>query len=375
MSALNRIIVIFGLFLLIASPAFAAKAIDGPLKIGVKLSEPWVMYDASQPEDKRQPRGFSIDLWQSIAQEMGKKTQWVYFNTVPELIKATSEKTIDAGISAITVTSEREDKVDFSNSMYELGLQIMVPADANPNPWLVAIGEIGNLFTWKVLLILLGLIIVFAHVRWLVDGDGGTEEATFAHEYPRGIMEAAWWALTMFITWDTPPRRGLARVVDLVWFLLGFLCLGILSSVITAALTEQNINGNISSVKDLLDKKVAAVATDAPREYLQKLGINVVPVKDLAEGLQKVTSKEVSALVHDGPRLVYMANQFNRKAEPKDQVVVLPAIFNPQTYGIVFPTNSPLVEPANHALMKLREAQGLEDSVHEELRKKWLAEE
>lgn len=368
--SLWRAVISLGLWVIVA--ASSVQAAD-TLKVGIKPSEPWVMYDANLPPEQRQPKGFSIDLWNAIAQQLGVNTEWVYFDSVPALIKATQEKQVDTGISAITVTSQREEEVDFSNSMYELGLQIMVPADASPNPWLVAIGEIGKLFTWKVLLALLGLVVFFAHVRWLVDASVGKgDEATFAPDYRHGIVESIWWALTMFITWDTAPRRGLARVVDIIWFLMGFLCLGILSSVITAALTAQNINSNIQGVKDLLDKRVAAVATDAPRQFLEKLGINVILVKDLAEGVQKVANKEADALVHDGPRLAYLASQYNQNASPKNQVAVLPASFNPQTYGIIFPTNSALVEPVNHALMNLREAQDGNDSIHENLRNRWL---
>lgn len=343
------------------------------LKVGVKPSEPWVMYDTNLPPEQRQPRGFSVDLWNALAQELGVKTEWVYFDTVPDLIKATQSSQVDAGISAITVTSEREQQVNFSNSMYELGLQILVAADSSPNPWLVAVGEIGKLFTWQVLLALAVMVVIFAHVRWVVDRHSSDGDATFSADYRHGITEASWWALTMFITWDTPPRRGLARVVDLVWFLMGFLCLGILSSVITAALTEQNLNGNINGVNDLFDKQVVAVATDAPRDYLTKLGINVIPVKDLAEGVQKVANKEADALVHDGPRLVYLAGQHNKDTPAGRQVMVLPASFNPQIYGIAFPNNSPWLEPTNNALMKLRETQGVNASIHESLRKRWLA--
>ncbi|OQX01392.1 MAG: hypothetical protein BWK73_46250 [Thiothrix lacustris] len=365
-----RTIVWIGLLITVAMGNLQAA---DTLKIGIKPSEPWVMYDKNLPPEQRQPKGFSIDLWNAIAQQLGKKTEWVYFDTVPELISATENKVVDAGISAITVTSQRETQVDFSNSMYELGLQIMIPGDSSPNPWLVAIGEIGKLFTWQVLLALLGLIVLFAHVRWLADGAAGKGDvATFASDYRSGIVEALWWALTMFFTWDTQPRRGLARLVDLMWFLMGFLCLGILSSVITAALTAQNISSNIQSVQDLMDKKVAAVATDAPRQFLATLGINAIPVTDLSEGMRKLANKEVDALVHDGPRLVYLAGQYNHNVKPNEQLVVLPASFDPQTYGIAFPTDSQLVEPVNKALMKLREGQAGSESFHQSLRKRWL---
>ena len=344
---------------------------EKPVTVGIKLSEPWVMYDEKQPIEQRKPTGFSIDLWNAINEKLGRKTEWVYADTVPQMIDMTAAKKVDASISAITVTSAREEKVDFSNSMYELGLQILVPSDNTPNPWLVALEEIAKLFTWPVILIIITLVLVFAHVRWLVDRVG-SDEPSFAPTYFKGITDAGWWAWTMFITWDTPQRKGLARVVDLTWFLIGFLCLGILSSVITAALTSQNINGSIKGVKDLMDKKVVAVETDAPIEYLKKIGITPIPVKNLVEGIQKVSNKEADALVHDGPRLVYLANQFNTKAPRKKQVLVLPNSFNPQTYAIAFPQNSELREKVNYALMELREAKGSEESVYEGLRKKWL---
>lgn len=127
--------------------------------------------------------------------------------------------------------------------------------------------------------------------------------------------------------------------------------------MITAALTEQNLDNNIQSAKDLLDKRVAAVSSDAPKDYLLKLGINVIPVNNLDEGIQKVLNGEADALVHDGPRLIYLAQQHNKVPKAK-QVNVLPVSFNPQIYGIAFPTNSPWVESVNNSLMKLREAQG-----------------
>ena len=344
------------------------------LRVGIKPSEPWVMYDAAAPVEQRQPRGFSIDLWNAIARQLGVKTEWVYFDTIPDLVKAAENDQIDAGISAITVTSERENRVDFSASMFELGLRIMVPADARPNPWLVAMQELAKLFTWQVALVVLGLVLFFAHLRWLVDRQGNAQEANFAADYRHGIVEAVWWALTLFITWDTPHRRGMARVIDLIWFLMGFLCLGILSSVITAALTAQNIAGSINSVNDLYDKKVAAVATDAPRDYLTKLGINVIPVADLKEGLTKVANKEVDALVHDGPRLLYLASQYNKKAPKGKEVNVLATSFNPQIYGIAFPQRSEWLEPVNKALLSLRETKETRESVYESLHKQWLAQ-
>jgi len=113
------------------------------------------------------------------------------------------------------------------------------------------------------------------------------------------------------------------------------------------------------------------VATDAPIRYLEKIGANVIPVKTLDEGMALVRNGKAEALVHDGPRLVYLANQINKKEHQK-VFAVAPFKFNPQNYGIVFPTKSALKEQVDRVLLKLREADGVDNSFHEKLKEKWL---
>jgi polar amino acid transport system substrate-binding protein len=343
---------------------------DTVLKVGIKPSEPWVMYDKSLPESERQPIGFSIDLWNKVAESIGRKTEWVYHKTTPDVIDSAHDGKIDLGIAAITVSSEREKRVDFSNSMYETGLQIMVSAENNEtNPLNILIIELKKLLTWTVLGWLLVMLLVTSHLRLLVDRISG--DNFFPRGYFKGIYETLWWGITMLVTWETPQSKGLARTIDLAWHLIGLIALSIMTAVVTAALTSQAIVGNIQSEKDLPGKRVAAVATDAPRQYLTKIGADVVSVQSIEEGMALLREEQVEALVHDGPRLSYLAGKIN-KAEKKKIFYVLPAIFNAQNYGIVLPHDSALREPVNKVLLKLRESNGLEDSFHETLRKKWI---
>jgi len=341
------------------------------LKIGIKPSEPWVMYDQNISEEKRKPIGFSIDLWNKIASELQVKTQWVYFNSVTDLIEATKRGEVNASISAVTITSSREREIDFSNSMYELGLQVMVDADKSSSNVLELMGkEIKKMMHFETILIFLFFLLVTIHLRWWVDKKDKTSEL-FSKNYLTGIIDAFWWGITMLITWETPPSKGVARVIDLMLYIVGILAVSILTAIVTSALTAQAIGGSIHSEKDLVGKYVAAVATEAPRQYIEKIGLNVVPVKTLKEGIALLRKGKVDALVHDGPRLVYLANQYNKK-EKKKVLVVAPFTFNPQNYGIVFPPKSDLREDVDRVLLKLREANGLEKSFHQQLKDKWL---
>lgn len=344
---------------------------DETLKVGIKPSEPWVMYDADIPEEMRQPRGFSIDLWAQIAANLGVKTEWVYYDSTKTLVDQTQKDEVDVGISAITILAEREKQIDFSNSMYELGLQIMVsPENQSSNPVAILLQELGKLLSWKVLFWFVLMLLVTAHLRLWVDRRD-IEHSFLPKTYLAGIREALWWGLTMLITWETPKSRGFARVIDLSWHLIGLIAMSIVTAVVTAALTSKAISGSIQSEQDLPGKAVAAVATDAPRSYLEKIGADVVPVASLNEGIDLLTKGEVDALVHDGPRLAYLAKQLNEKAKT-NKVLVLPIVFNPQNYGLIFPSESPWIEKVNRVLLSLRESDGLEDSFHKKLQMKWI---
>jgi polar amino acid transport system substrate-binding protein len=350
---------------------FSLYAQSETLKIGIKPSEPWVMYDQNISEDKRKPIGFSIDLWNKIAEKLNIKTEWVYYDSTSDLIKGTKNREVDASISAVTITSAREKEIDFSNSMYELGLQVMVDASKSSASVLELMGkEIHKMMTAKAITLFLLFLFITIHLRWYIDSKDKQSDL-FDKNYKGGIVDSFWWGITMLITWETPPNKGLARIIDLMWHFVGIIAVSILTAIVTSALTAQAIGGSIRSEKDLAGKYVAAVATDAPRKYVEKIGANVIPVKTLAEGIKLLRSGKAEALVHDGPRLVYLANQLNKK-EHKKVLAVAPFKFNPQNYGIVFPSKSEFKENIDRVLLRLREADGLEKSFHEKLKNKWL---
>ncbi|MCC5809944.1 MAG: glutamine ABC transporter substrate-binding protein GlnH [Ectothiorhodospiraceae bacterium] len=72
--------------------------------------------------------GFEVELWEAIAEENG----WDYeYNTMnfSGIITALQTGRVDVAIAAITITSERENTMDFSHAYYDSGLMLMVRAD------------------------------------------------------------------------------------------------------------------------------------------------------------------------------------------------------------------------------------------------------
>ena len=69
--------------------------------------------------------GFDIDLMEAIGQEAGHPIQWVQL-PFDGLIPALQSRSVDAAISAMTVTAERSRAIDFSRPYFKAGQAIVV---------------------------------------------------------------------------------------------------------------------------------------------------------------------------------------------------------------------------------------------------------
>lgn len=83
-----------------------------------------------QDEKTKEYVGFDMDLIKAIAKQMGAEVQ-VQGMGFDGLIPALEGGQIDASISAMTITPERAQKVNFSKPYYKSGLSVVVKADNN----------------------------------------------------------------------------------------------------------------------------------------------------------------------------------------------------------------------------------------------------
>lgn len=96
------------------------------LTVATRIVPPFVMQ-----QDGRLT-GFSTELWESIAKLLKVKSQITPHDSVADLLNAVRTKQADVGIAAISITSERDKSNDFSQPIYDAGLQILV-RDENSN--------------------------------------------------------------------------------------------------------------------------------------------------------------------------------------------------------------------------------------------------
>jgi polar amino acid transport system substrate-binding protein len=309
--------------------------------VAVKPIEPFVTIDADG-----EPSGYSIDLWNSVAEQLGYTTTFQVHETVREVIDAVASGSADAGIAAISITAEREELVDFTHPYFDAGLRIMVRSQQDQSPLVTALKSVVNAKLLLPLLLLAVLIVVMAHLIWMterkVDGD-------FPQPYARGIRESIWWSLVNITTGGDAEKkiqRPLGRVIAGMWMLLGLFIVALVTAQVTTALTVQELRSDIGSVDDLYGREVVTVQDTLADAELDRLRVDHRRVETIDDAFEALRSGDADAVVYDAPVLEFYANTTGRGS-----VEVIGPILSSDTYGIALPSGSPMREDINEVLL------------------------
>jgi len=312
--------------------------------------------------DKGKLSGFSVELWGEISKQLNIQTQWDVQPDVRALLNEVRSGRASAGIAAISITSKREETVDFSQPMFESGLQILTRGQSVGPSQPSLLRGLGQLITSPLMLQFLGAIVVLtilpANILWLLERRHPDGIVRSKRYFP-GIFEAMWWTVTCLATQaEEMPRAVWARIMAVLWMFFAILFTAYVTGTLTASLTVQSLRGDIQGPGDLPGKQVATVANSTSQDYLQgqKAIVSAFPSPDQA--FAALDEGKVEAVVYDAPIVSFYANNAG-----KGRAQVVGPIFRPEAYGIALQNNSPLRKRVNLALLKLRE-NGTYDALH-----------
>lgn len=329
-----------------------------PLRVITKPLEPFVIKDGDQLN------GFSIELWDHVAQKIGLPYRWVQVTSVTEQLEAVERGDADVAIAGISMTPDREAVIDFSHPYFTAGLQIMTATQPD-QPLSQLLGSIFSFSLLQILAVGFFFLLVMAHIIWLVER--GRNDA-IPKTYLAGIWESMWWSVSTLATLEygdkrTPPD-AFRRLLAMFWVLLGIILIAQFTASITASLTVKQLNGNINSPSDLPGKRVGTVSGSTAANYLAAHNINATGFAQVADAYAQLENNQLDAIVYDAPVLLYYAN-----TKGKGKVQVVGPIFNEETYGIALPSGSTLRKPINEALLEMRQ-----DGSYDELYANWFGE-
>ena len=328
-----------------------------PLNVVTRKITPFVI------EKNGRLTGYSIELWERVVREarlpFDPDSGYKVVDNVTQMLDELKSGRADAGVAAVSITSEREKSIDFSYPFKESGLQILTKDEPGGS----FRKTVAKVFKGDIVWLLIGLFIVLlinSHIIWFLERKKNAE--SFPEGYVAGIWEAVWWSICTIITGGCENKAPLGvagRLTAIVWMLAGAGLFTYITATITSAMTVETLNSEIASVSDLKTRKwpVGTLAGSTAQTYLERQGLSVVTFPDVDAACAALADDKVKAVVYDAPMLLYYA-----KNNPDKQLGVVGELFEKQSYGIGVPQGSPYRKEITRSILALRE-QGFFDEL------------
>lgn len=329
------------------TPAVTAE--QGTLIVATRHVPPF-----SIKQDDGSWQGISIELWRQIADRLDLEYRFREMG-LKEMLDAVQRHEVDAAVAALTITSDREQRMDFTHPFLSTGLGIAVPLSAGSG-WLAVTQRFFSTRFLKVVTALLGILLLIGILVWFFER---RRNAQFGGTPAQGIGSGLWWSAVTMTTvgyGDKSPQTLGGRAVALVWMFASIIIISSFTAAIATALTIGELGGKVQGKNDLARARISSVADSTSAQYLLQAKLSFRTESSLPDALEYLANGAVDAVVYDAPIMRYQVR--NKYA---DRLSVLPGSFARQDYGIALPTASPYRETINQALLEELNTQTWED--------------
>ncbi len=309
--------------------------------------------------DTPQVRGFSIDLMRAIGEDINREIIFEPQQAFGDMFTKVKNGTVDGAIANISITTEREREMDFSQPIFGSGIKIMIPNEGSGSSIFAA------LFTWDIAVVILsGLALLFfgGMLMWLFERRA---QPYFDKPAREAMFPSFWWALNLVVNGgfeERVPRSPLGRIFAVMLVVSSLFIVSIFVASITAAMTVNALSSNVQSLRDLENRRVATVTGSTSAAFLEANGLVFADFASPAEMFNAFELGIANAVVFDGPILAYY-----QQTEAQGKARVLERTYRPENYGIVLPSGSPLKEEIDQVLLKFRV-----DGTYDDLLDKWF---
>lgn len=327
--------------------------------VGVRAVPPFVI-----PEEDGTYSGLTIALWEHIAAHLGLDFEYIEMD-ISGLLEGVSKMTAQqvpadripldrelpdipplfAAASALTITAEREELVDFTHPFFVTGLGIAVPHKP-AGLWQSMLAIFSPEFLWVIALLVL-LLLFWGVLVWYFERLRNQDD--FGGTPAEGIGSGFWWAAVTMTTvgyGDKAPKTLAGRIVGFVWMFAGIILISFFTASIASSLTVSQLDSRVSGPQDLPFVRVGVLEQSATIDYLEENRIRYRTFVSIDAGLKAVADDQLDAFVHDAPIIRYYSVR-----DFRNEVRVLPGTFNDQYYGIALPLDSPLRNEINRILL------------------------
>jgi ABC-type amino acid transport substrate-binding protein len=294
--------------------------------------------------------GIAIELWSRVAKELDL-TYELRAMGLSDMLEALETGSADAAVAALTITSDREARLDFTHPFHTSGLGIAVHQRSG-GAWWDAVERVFSERFLKALAPLLLLLTLIGVLVWLVERRRNPQ---FERNAIRGIGSGLWWSAVTMTTvgyGDKAPKTLPGRLIAIIWMFASIIIISSITAAIATALTVGELEQSITGIDDLYGARVLTLPESTSEAFLDNRLIRHRTVATLSEALEAIERGEADALVYDAPVLRYMVAQRHPTT-----LRVLPQVLQRQDYGIALPSASPMREQINRELLKVIRAE------------------
>jgi ABC-type amino acid transport substrate-binding protein len=290
--------------------------------------------------------GLTIELWKRIAERLGRPFEFRDM-ALREMLAAVEAGDVDLAAAALTITSDRESRLDFSHPFISSGLGIAVHQRPGGG-WLATLQRV---FSGKFLMALTPLLLLLTLVGILVWLAERRRNPDFQGGPVKGIGSGLWWSAVTMTTvgyGDKAPATLPGRTLAVVWMFASVIIISSFTAAIATALTVEKLDKSISGVDDLYQFRVLSLAGSTSEAYLKRRMIRYKTAPSLPAALDELAQGNADAVLYDAPILRYLVSNHY-----PDRLRILHEVLQRQDYGIAFQAGSPLREEVNRALLEI----------------------
>ena len=302
------------------------------------------------------PEGGGYDL--DLIKEVTGSSKVVYLPSIPDVLEAVRLDNNSVGISSITITSAREQHVDFTHSYLESGLQVMVNNDKSFNSMVSRLVSNSAIALSIYTAVMIAIVLLMTPIAYLFENFMCPSTSTplfwSVHDdtsYDRlmyGMFRATGWTLfTIFGTHTSYPNAMATRAVHGFLKIISALMFIIATAMFAAVFTNSYDPSSISGYNDLTGT-VCTVNATTSHDYLLKnpRDFSIEVFKDTSDLFDAFRSG-VCSIVYDAPVLQAARDELNGN--------LVGPVFQPEAFGITVHHNSTFMEQLQVSLLNVLE--------------------
>lgn len=334
------------LFVLVLFISLSADTIT----MGVSEFEPNVIYSGNDII------GYDIDMWNEIASRANLTYDIKKFDQFNDLLASVDSGDVDVAMAGITITSERENRFDFSYPYMRSNLAVMSKKKG--------IDVFGVIFmflkeSWGALLLFLGYLLVFSTLIYFAEY--GKE--SFSDKPVQGILDGMYFVNTTTTSTgygDKTPHTPFGKFISVIIMWVG---IGIIFPYITGQMSniinEYNNTDRILEFKDLVGKKKAVVNYTTSENLMIQKNFDYSGMPNIDRCLRLLENNEIDMVVYDESLLRYIDKVQQYEIQPLRPII--------QNYGIAMKHNPDLKDRIDVAILSI-----IEDGTYQTIYDRWF---